>query len=66
MEALVSFLKSDYVWVLVPVVAIVMGGIVAVLKLVHRNQERLAMIERGMHPDVPSGPESSEAPGSQS
>ena len=40
---------------MIPIVAIIMGGIVAIAKLMIRHRERLAMIERGMHPDLPPG-----------
>ena len=36
---------------LIPIAAIVIGGVIAVTKLILRHQERLAMIERGIHPD---------------
>jgi len=38
---------------LVPIVAIVVGGVIAVVKMVHAHQERLAKIERGIDPDGP-------------
>jgi uncharacterized membrane protein len=38
------------IW-LVPIVAIAVWGILEGVKLVLAHQERLAMIERGMHPD---------------
>jgi hypothetical protein len=38
---------------LVPIVALVVGGVIGVLKLVHQHQERLAKIERGINPDGP-------------
>ena len=38
---------------LVPISAIIVGGVVAVVAMVHRHQERLAKIERGIHPDAP-------------
>lgn len=37
----------------VPVVAIIVGGIIAIVVLVLRHQERIAKIERGMDPDGP-------------
>ncbi len=37
----------------VPIVAIMVGGAVAVVVLVLRHQERIAKIERGMDPDAP-------------
>ena len=38
---------------LVPIVAIVVGGVVAVVVLVFRHNERIAKIERGIDPDAP-------------
>ena len=38
---------------LVPIAAIAVGGIVAVMGMIHKHQERLAKIERGIDPDGP-------------
>jgi hypothetical protein len=38
---------------LVPIAAIIVGGVIAVVGMVHRHQERLAKIERGISPDSP-------------
>ena len=38
---------------LVPIAATVVFGIIAVVKMVHSHQERLAKIERGINPDGP-------------
>jgi hypothetical protein len=38
---------------LVPIVAIIVGGVVAVIRMVHAHDERLAKIERGINPDGP-------------
>jgi hypothetical protein len=37
---------------LVPIVAIIVGGAVAITTMVLRHQERLAKIERGIDPDA--------------
>ena len=37
---------------LVPIVAIIVGGAIAVTAMVIRHQERLAKIERGIDPDA--------------
>jgi Flp pilus assembly protein protease CpaA len=37
--------------ILIPIAAIVVGGVVVVVKVLTRHRERMAMIERGMHPD---------------
>jgi hypothetical protein len=46
-----SFLRVEVLALLIPIVAIVVGGVVAVVKIIIRHQERMAMIDRGMHPD---------------
>ncbi len=38
---------------LVPIVALIVGGVIAVTKMVHEHNERLAKIERGINPDAP-------------
>ena len=38
---------------LVPIVAIVVGGAIAIIGMVHRHHERIAKIERGINPDGP-------------
>ena len=38
---------------LIPIMAIIVGGVIAVMVLVLRHQERIAKIERGMDPDAP-------------
>ncbi len=45
------FMNPAVVWVLIPVAAILVGGIQAVLKMYFTHQERIAMIEQGIHPD---------------
>jgi hypothetical protein len=37
---------------LVPIVAIIVGGIIAVTTMILRHQERIAKIERGIDPDA--------------
>jgi hypothetical protein len=37
---------------LVPIVAILVGGAIAITGMIHRHQERIAKIERGMDPDA--------------
>lgn len=37
---------------LIPIVAILVWGILSLVKLFVRHRERMAMIERGMHPDM--------------
>jgi len=38
---------------LIPIVAVIVGGAVAIVAMVHSHQERLAKIERGIDPDAP-------------
>ena len=38
---------------LIPIAAIVIGGVISVMKMILSHQERLAKIERGMDPDAP-------------
>jgi ABC-type enterochelin transport system permease subunit len=38
---------------LVPIAGIVVGGVIAIVAMVHKHQERLAKIERGINPDGP-------------
>lgn len=45
------FLNPAVVWVIIPVAAIVLGGVSEIYKMYCRHQERIAMIENGIHPD---------------
>ena len=38
---------------LIPILAVLVGGIIAILSMVHRHNERIAKIERGVNPDGP-------------
>jgi hypothetical protein len=38
---------------LIPIVAVIIGGVIAIVVLVLRHQERIAKIERGIDPDAP-------------
>jgi hypothetical protein len=38
---------------LIPIVAVIVGGVIAVVAMTHAHQERLAKIERGIDPDMP-------------
>ena len=44
---------------MIPIVAILVGGAMAITKMMISHRERLAMIERGIHPDAsqPTPPE---------
>jgi hypothetical protein len=37
---------------LIPIVAVIVGGVIAVVAMTHAHQERLAKIERGIDPDA--------------
>ena len=37
----------------IPLAAIVVGGILGIVKILIRHRERMAMIEHGLHPDHP-------------
>jgi len=38
---------------LVPIIALIVGGVIAVTAMILKHQERLAKIERGIDPDGP-------------
>jgi len=38
---------------LIPIVIAIVGGVIAIVVLVLRHQERIAKIERGIDPDAP-------------
>ena len=38
---------------LIPLLGIVVGGAVAIVAMVHKHNERIAKIERGINPDGP-------------
>jgi len=46
-----SLFRVEILGLLIPIVAIIVGGVVVVTKVFLRHQERMSMIERGMHPD---------------
>ena len=37
----------------IPIIAVLVGGIIAIVGMVHRHHERIAKIERGINPDHP-------------
>jgi hypothetical protein len=53
-EALVRLVDSiiGLGGLLVPIVAIVVGGVIAVVTMILKHQERIAKIERGIDPDA--------------
>ena len=38
---------------LIPIIAILVGGAIAITSMIHRHHERIAKIERGIDPDGP-------------
>ncbi|HEY4759122.1 MAG TPA: hypothetical protein VIH42_00940 [Thermoguttaceae bacterium] len=51
--------KPDFLALMVPIVAIVGGITLVIVKRAFSHRERMAMIERGIHPDFP--PEDEES-----
>ena len=45
---------------MIPIVAILVGGIIGLVWLIFCHRERMAMIERGIHPDHPPEEEDPE------
>jgi flagellar basal body-associated protein FliL len=39
--------------IVVVIVVVMVGGVIAIVGMMHRHQERLAKIERGIDPDAP-------------
>jgi hypothetical protein len=56
-QILSSLSHPETVVFLVPITALVVFGMVAILKTLIRHRERMAMIERGMNPDFPAAQE---------
>ncbi len=53
--SLVPLLASDAdgIWVLIPLAAITIGGVGAIMKMVMNHRERMAKIGMGIDPDAP-------------
>ena len=47
----VPLVQSEFLFYLIPIVGILAWAVVTLVRMQHRHRERLAMIERGMHPD---------------
>jgi hypothetical protein len=45
---------AEGIWVLIPLAAITIGGIGAIMKMVMNHRERMAKIGMGLDPDAPS------------
>jgi hypothetical protein len=46
----------------IPILAILCGGAVAIVKVLIRHRERMSMIEQGLHPDFPPGEAAESGP----
>ena len=55
-----EFVSPEIIVFLIPLAAILVGGIIAITKLIIRHRERMAMIERGIDPDHPQEPQPDE------
>jgi hypothetical protein len=53
-----NLFRPEIFVLLIPIVAILTGGAVAIARQLIRHRERMAMIDRGLHPDYP--PEEAE------
>jgi hypothetical protein len=47
------FSNEDTLALMIPIVAILVGGIIAIAAMIIKHRERIAMIEQGVHPDYP-------------
>ncbi len=54
------FTRPDVMVFAIPIIAILVGGIIAITKILISHRERMGMIEHGIHPDYP--PEEEEDP----
>ena len=48
-----QLLEPDKLALMIPIVAIVIGGIIGIVSIIFHHRERMAMIDRGIHPDYP-------------
>ncbi len=60
-------LKPEVMGTAIPILALLVGGLLGSIALISKailgHRERMAMIERGMHPDHVTGPEEEEPAG---
>ena len=63
-EWLKLFFKPDTIVFLIPITAIIVGGIISVVTILFRHRERMTMIEHGIHPDYrpEESPENEDVP----
>ncbi len=52
-SVLQRILQPDILGVMIPIVAIITFGGLAIIRVMFRHRERMAMIEHGIHPDYP-------------
>ncbi len=55
-----EILSPEIIVFLIPLAAILVGGTIAITKLIIRHRERMAMIERGIDPYHPQEPQPDE------
>lgn len=60
MGLLQMLLNPAVLALLIPITAILTVGAIVIVRLWARHQERMAMIEAGMHPDEPPPPDPDE------
>ena len=53
MDVLRQFADPAVAGIMVPIAGILVGGIIAIVCIVIKHRERMAMIEQGIHPDHP-------------
>lgn len=51
-------LRPEILIFLIPIVGILAGTTIKIIKMIHTHNERIAMIQQGIHPDYP--PENEE------
>ncbi len=54
--------KPEILGVLIPIIAVIAFATIVIIKLLIRHRERMAMIERGIHPDYPPEDEAKQNP----
>jgi hypothetical protein len=47
----------------IPIVAIICGSAMAIVKMVIKHRERMGLIQHGIHPDYPPEEEEKDTPG---
>ncbi|MBU0754443.1 MAG: hypothetical protein KJ645_04845 [Planctomycetes bacterium] len=57
-----TFLRVEILALLIPIVAILVWGATTVCKMMLQHQERMSLIDRGIHPDYPPDEEGEHPP----